>query len=82
MQKCFQGCSEITINLIAFELLEKRQFKAGDTILRANKRSILNLEHKDGLEPQTSLIQKSVLADLSWLSEIGATSQIRNTNKW
>jgi len=61
MQKCFQSCNELTIHMIAFELLTKRYYKPGEKILRTAKRSIVNYDHKASLEEQTNLIQKRVL---------------------
>ena len=61
MQHCFRNCNDLTVHMIAFELLKNQEFKPGQTILPMNKRSIINLEHKKSMAPQTNAILKSVL---------------------
>ena len=51
MQQCFRNCNDLTVHMIAFELLKNREFKPGEVILPMNKRSIINEEHKATLAP-------------------------------
>ena len=64
MQSCFKNCNELTVHLLAFELLQQRHFKAGEPIMKTNKRSILNQEHKQKLQVQTNAIQRRVLTQM------------------
>ena len=61
MQSFFKNCNELTIYKIAYEMLTKKEFKVGEKILMTNKRSIINQDHFESLEPQQNLIEKRVL---------------------
>jgi hypothetical protein len=61
MQKCFESFSDLTVHLIAFELLKSQTFAPGELIVPINKRSMVNEQHKASLVPQTNLLVKSVL---------------------
>ena len=64
MNKCFQGCSELTVHKMAFEYLEHKTFTPGERILKANKRSQVNEVHCGGLSSQTSLIMQRILQEM------------------
>ena len=51
MQKCFSMCNNLTVHMIAFELLKFRKFKYCEMILPMNKRSFVNPAHRSRLEP-------------------------------
>ena len=76
MQQCFLNCNDLTVHMIAFELLKTREFKPGQVILRANKRSIINVEHKASMTPQTNAILKSVLKAREEIDKFGIDRRI------
>jgi hypothetical protein len=41
----FKGFNELTLHLLAFELLETKTYKYGEVVLSQHKRSMLNLPH-------------------------------------
>ena len=44
-QACLSACTDVSIHLLAFELMQTRRYMPGETILRQNKRSLVNPHH-------------------------------------
>ena len=62
MQKCFQRCNELTVHMLAFELLKTKEFAPGQVIVPMNKRSAINEMHKESLKEQTNYVVRTSLA--------------------
>lgn len=78
MQRCFSLCNNLTVHMIAFELLKFREFKYGQVIVPINKRSSVNPIHREKLEPQTNAILKSVLKQRETTDKFGLDRRVSN----
>lgn len=76
MQHCFRNCNDLTVHMIAFELIKTREFKPGEVILPMNKRSSINPMHKASLLPQTNAILKSVLKAREDIDKFGIDRRV------
>ena len=78
MQACFQTCTEVTLHLLAFELLQTKSFKPGQIICKQNKRSIVNEFHGPYMVNQTNAIMKTALAERVDIDKFGYDARVSN----
>ena len=66
----------ITIHMLAFEMMEKREFKKGSIIMRQNKRSKVNSVHSRYMEPQQSVVLVKVLKEREAIDKFGIDRRV------
>ena len=78
MQACFAACTDVTLHMLAFELLELRRFKPGEIMVRQNKRSPVNEHHAPYLVSQTNALMSSALQARDSIDRYGYDSRVSN----
>ena len=68
---CFATCTDVSLHLLAFELLQVRTYSSGEVILRQNKRSLVNGHHMPYLTSQTNALMQSAMKEREEIDRFG-----------
>ena len=75
-QACFNSYTEVTLHLLAFELLQFKSYKQGETILKQNKRSFANGHHMPYMESQMNALMISAMKAREKADRFGFDSRV------
>ena len=75
---CFAACTDVSIHLLAFELLQVKTYSSGEVILRQNKRSPVNGHHTPYMTRQTNALMQSALKEREQIDRFGYDSRVSN----